>query len=148
MCKKINFVAFHFSVIVLFLFSYIVLSNSVAKAQPELPSNEKIRKEISLTIQVLKPTLPKKVDAQTTWTDVKHFGVRGIQYYYQINISIKKIIEIPDINNILSKMMIEKYCKEPALYWYRDNFVEIKWTYFDITNEKILSIRANPNDCQ
>ena len=45
-------------------------------------------------------------------------------------------------------MMIEKYCKEPALYWYRDNFVEIKWTYFDITNEKILSIRANPNDCQ
>ena len=148
MCKKRNFVAFHFSVIVLFLFSNIVLNNSVAKAQPELPSNEKIREGISLTIQVLKPTLPKKVDTQTTWTDVKHFGVRGIQYYYQINVSIKKITEIPDINNIFSKMMIEKYCKEPVLYWYRDNFVEMKWTYFDITNEKILSIRANPNDCQ
>ena len=35
MRKKINLVAFNFSVIVLFMFSYIVLNNSIANANPE-----------------------------------------------------------------------------------------------------------------
>ena len=124
----------------------IFITNNIYASK--LISNEEVRVQVSLVIESTKPTLPQQVDKNTTWFDVKPFGVRGLEYFYKLNMSKEQILDIPDIQTVLNDMQVKQYCTTPAIYWYRDEFVEMKWSYIDKNNENIFSLSANPNDCK
>jgi len=124
----------------------LLIANNIYASK--LISNEEVRVQVSLAVEGMKPTLPKQVDKNTSWFDAKPFGVRGLEYFYKLNMRKEQILEIPDIQTVMKNMLVKHYCTAPAIYWYRDEFIEMKWSYKDNNNENVFSIRVNPNDCK
>ncbi len=113
----------------------------------KLISNKEVLTNLSKVIESTKPTLPKIIDKNTILYDMKPFGLRGLEYFYKLNMAKEALLKIPDIQLILQNMQINNYCSNKALYWYRDEFISMKWSYFDENDIAIFSVRANPNDC-
>ena len=113
----------------------------------KLISNDEVWLQLSKVAESTKPTLPKKIDKNTILFDMKPFGLRGLEYSYKLNMTKEDLLKIPDIQIILRNMQQKNYCPNKGLYWYRDEFIAMKWSYFDENDIAIFSLRANPNDC-
>tara|TARA_Y100001970_G_C14256655_1_gene875993 strand:- start:2555 stop:3217 length:663 start_codon:yes stop_codon:yes gene_type:complete len=113
----------------------------------KLISNKEVWLQLSKVAESTKPTLPKKIDKNTILFDMKPFGLRGLEYSYKLNMTKEALLKIPDIKIILKNMQKNNYCSNEALYWYRDEFIAMKWSYFDKNDISIFSVDANPNDC-
>ena len=124
----------------------IFITNNIYASK--LISNEEVRVQVLSMIESLKPTLPQQVDKNTTWFDMKPFGVRGLEYFYKVNMTKEQISKIPNVQTALNNMQVKQYCTTSGLEGFRDEFVEMKWSYIDKNNENIFSLRANPNDCK
>ncbi len=134
----------YFRFILLTISSTIIIKTTIAS---KLISNKEVWFQLSKVAESTKPTLPKKIDKNTILFDMKPFGLRGLEYFYKLNMSKKALLKIPDIQIILRNMQQNNYCTNKALYWYRDEFVAMKWSYFDKNDIEIFSVSANPNDC-
>lgn len=113
-----------------------------------LPSNGQIQNQLAEMITtVLAPSLPQEIDELTILRNVKLFGVRGLEYVYQLTKKKKYFDGLSGFYTTQKRITISLYCSNESMYWYRDNFVEMKWSYLDSENKAIFFIRANPNDC-
>jgi len=133
-------------------FVIIFLGASGVAYASDLISNEKVSEQIMLMIESTEPTLPQEIDAMTTLVAVGSFGVRGFEYKYVLGMTKDQILNSTGLNlSALKAAMrvgnVKGYCEEEMMYWFRDNFVEIKWTYFDVNNQELFALRVNPNDC-
>ena len=113
----------------------------------KLISNDEVWLQLSKVAESTKPTLPKKIDKNTILFDMKPFGLRGLEYSYKLNMTKEDLLKIPDIQIILRNMQQKNYCPNKGLYWYRDEFIAMKWAYFDKNDIAIFSVSADPNDC-
>ena len=134
------------------LFVIIFSGASGVAYASDLISNEKVSEQIMLMIESTEPTLPQEIDAMTTLVAVGSFGVRGFEYKYVLGMTKDQILNSTGLNLSALKAAMrvgnaKGYCEEEMMYWFRDNFVEIKWTYFDLNNQELFALRVNPNDC-
>ena len=134
-----------------FFINFVILSifiiNKIYASDGKLMSNIQVNYQLALFVESMKPLLPQQLDAVTTAIDVKSFGVRGIEYFYKLNMTKEQMLKIPMFKSMAKNDKIKFYCTNQGLYWYREEFVEMKWTYLDKNDEHYLSIRGNPNDC-
>ena len=94
--------------------------------------------------------VPLKIDQVTTLQSVEEFGVRGIQYNYQLNLTVNDLggeVGLKNVNQTLMSQNLNVYCDNPTLLWYKDNVVEMVWKYRDKNNLDLFKIRINANDC-
>jgi hypothetical protein len=94
--------------------------------------------------------VPLKIDQVTTLQSVEEFGVRGIQYNYQLNLTVNDLggeVGLKNVNQTLTSQNLNVYCDNPTLLWYKDNVVEMVWKYRDKNNLDLFKIRINANDC-
>ena len=86
----------------------------------------------------------------TTLQSVEEFGIRGIQYNYQLNLTVSDLggeVGLKNVNKTLTSQNLNVYCDNPTLLWYKDNVVEMVWKYRDKNNLDLFKIRINANDC-
>ena len=94
--------------------------------------------------------VPFKIDQVTTLQSVEEFGIRGIQYNYQLNLTVNDLggeVGLKNVNQTLTSQNLNVYCDNPTLLWYKDNVVEMVWKYRDKNNLDLYKIRINANDC-
>ena len=118
----------------------------------DLISNERASEQIMVIIASLEPNLPQKVDSMTTLVAVELFGVRGMEYKYVLGTTKDKILNSTglDLSALKASVRVgtvKSYCEQELMYWFRDNFVELKWAYVDVNNQELFALRVNPNDC-
>jgi hypothetical protein len=119
-----------------------------AFSQALLPNNE-VRNAVQQYIN--SQEVPFQIDQVTTLQSVEVFGVRGIQYNYQISLTISDMggeTGVRNINNNISSSNLTSYCDNPALIWYKENVVEMVWKYIDKNNSDLFTIRIDSNDCK
>ena len=134
------------------LFVIIFSGASGVAYASDLISHEKAGEHIMLIIASLEPNLPQKVDSMTTLVAVESFGVRGIEYKYVLGTTKDKILDSSGLSlSALTATVrvgtVKQYCEQELMYWFRDNFVEGKWSYVDVNNQELFVLRVNPNDC-
>ena len=108
--------------------------------------------EVSQAIQqyINAQEVPLKIDQVTTLQSVEEFGIRGIQYNYQLNLTVNDLggeVGLKNVNKTLTSQNLNVYCENPTLLWYKDNVVEMVWKYRDKNNLDLFKIRINANDC-
>ena len=129
----------------------IFITDNIYASEGKLMSNIQVKYQILVAIEGLKGMLPMQVDEfNTTLFKIKPFGVRGVEMFYRKDTTKDEYeeYEARAIHELyLKKLQIHNYCNNTTLIWYRNEFVEQKWTYLDKNDEHLLSIRGNPNDC-
>lgn len=113
-----------------------------------LLSNDAVSQAIQQYINAQE--VPLKIDQVTTLQSVEEFGIRGIQYNYQLNLTVNDLggeVELKNVNKTLKSQNLNVYCDNPTLLWYKDNVVEMVWKYRDKNNLDLFKIRINANDC-
>ena len=135
------------------VFFVIIFSGASGVAYAsDLISNEKVSEQIMLMIESAEPTLPQDIDAMTTLVAGGAFGVRGFEYKYVLGTTKDKILNSTglDLSALKASVRVgtvKSYCEQELMYWFRDNFVELKWAYVDVNNQELFALRVNPNDC-
>jgi hypothetical protein len=135
------------------VFFVIIFSGTSGVAYAsDLISNEKASEQIMLMIASVEPTLPQEIDSMTSLVAVGSFGVRGFEYKYVLGMTKDQIVKSTGLklSALKAAMRVGKlkgYCEEERMYWFRDNFVEMKWAYVDVNNQELFAYRVNPNDC-
>ncbi|MGB0634854.1 MAG: hypothetical protein ACPGKG_04575 [Paracoccaceae bacterium] len=113
-----------------------------------LLSNDAVSQAIQQYISAQE--VPLKIDQVTTLQSVEEFGIRGIQYNYQLNLTVNDLggeVGLKNVNKTLTSQNLNVYCDNPTLLWYKDNVVEMVWKYRDKNNSDLFIIRINANDC-
>lgn len=113
-----------------------------------LLSNDAVSQAIQQYINAQE--VPLKIDQVTTLQSVEEFGIRGIQYNYQLNLTVNDLggeVGLKNVNKTLTSQNLNVYCDNPTLLWYKDNIVEMVWKYRDKNNLDLFKIRINANDC-
>lgn len=113
-----------------------------------LLSNDAVSQAIQQYINAQE--VPLKIDQVTTLQSVEEFGIRGIQYNYQLNLTVNDLggeVGLKNVNKTLTSQNLNVYCDNPTLLWYKDNIVEMVWKYRDKNNSDLFIIRINANDC-
>ena len=113
-----------------------------------LLSNDAVSQAIQQYINAQE--VPLKIDQVTTLQSVEEFGIRGIQYNYQLNLTVNDLggeVGLKNVNKTLTSQNLNVYCDNPTLLWYKDNVVEMVWKYRDKNNLDLFKIRINANDC-
>ena len=113
-----------------------------------LLSNDAVSQAIQQYINAQE--VPLKIDQVTTLQSVEEFGIRGIQYNYQLNLTVSDLggeVGLKNVNKTLTSQNLNVYCDNPTLLWYKDNVVEMVWKYRDKNNLDLFKIRINANDC-
>jgi hypothetical protein len=137
----------NFKLLKILLIPVFIGTSQVASALALL-SDFQVKSEIEAVIQA--SVFPTQIDALTTLTSLQTFGVRGLQYNYTLGMKISDMggdTQVEIAKNTIINMVKNGFCSNPAMVWYKTNFVELKYVYDDSTNSRIFEFRINPNDC-
>ena len=132
----------------IFLAILIYFSSLHTTFAQALLSNDEVSQAIQQYINAQE--VPLKIDQVTTLQSVEEFGIRGIQYNYQLNLTVNDLggeVGLKNVNKTLTSQNLNVYCDNPTLLWYKDNVVEMVWKYRDKNNLDLFKIRINANDC-
>ena len=132
----------------IFLATLIYFSSLHTIFAQALLSNNEVSQAIQQYINAQE--VPLKIDQVTTLQSVEEFGIRGIQYNYQLNLTVDDLggeVGLKNVNKTLTSQNLNVYCDNPTLLWYKDNVVEMVWKYRDKNNLDLFKIRINANDC-
>ena len=137
----------NFKLLKILLIPAFIGMSQVASAQALL-SDFQVKSEIEAFIQA--SVFPTKVDALTTLTSMRNFGVRGLQYNYTLDMNISDMggdAQVESAKNRMITIVKNNFCTNPAMVWYKTNFIEVKYVYDDSMSTRIFEFRINPNDC-
>ena len=129
-----------------------LLNNVETKPEvKEEESKEDQDKQIEMMMDTIKKTLPKKIDSETTWTDIK-YADNTISYIYQANIITTNYSE--QDKNLLKKNIKQQIC--PKTYaemcpkikpMFIDEGINMRIKYFDKDNNEISACEFNKETC-
>lgn len=125
----------------------LILISSRANAAPLL-SNDDVNREINQAINAF--TFPQQVDEVTQLLSMKPMSVRGLQYVYKVGVTASDLggqSEISRMKKIMKTKQIQNLCNNPIMGWYKSNFVELMYTYYDKNENFFFDYRITPNDC-
>tara|TARA_Y100000385_G_C12692948_1_gene467163 strand:- start:102 stop:530 length:429 start_codon:yes stop_codon:yes gene_type:complete len=130
-----------------FFMLFLVMFSSQASAQ-SLLSNVEVQAEISAAIEA--SPMPQQLDQVTVLESMKLFGVRGLQYNYKLGLTKTDLGGEAALDLMVQTMKNQTknvFCNNPAMLWYKTNFVELNYVYRDKDNAPLMEFRLTPNDC-
>jgi len=104
-----------------------------------------LKEEIKQAVKLINATTPLKVDNQIRLDKAYELNNK-INYQYTVtndnSIDLNKAIL-----DLSHPQRVAEYCKNPLIFWYRDNNVPMVWHYYNTQNNLIWTYEATVNDC-
>lgn len=129
-----------------------VEKKSEVKEEAGEESQEEKDKQISMMMDTIKKTLPKKIDSETTWTDIE-YGDNTISYIYQANLDTTNYSENDKL--LLKKNIKQKICPKTYIEMcpkikpmFIDEGINMRIKYLDKQNNTISACEFNQQTCQ
>ena len=130
-----------------FFMLFLVMFSSQASAQ-SLLSNVEVQAAISAAIEA--SPMPQQIDEVTALESMKLFGVRGLQYNYKLGLTKTDLggdAALALVVQTVKNQTINGFCNNPAMGWYKTNFIELNYVYSDKDYVPLMEFRVTPNDC-
>ncbi len=107
-------------------------------------TNDEVRTEIQSWIDT--QTFPQDIDADTVLIGIQ-VSTRGIVYNYKLNLPEDEISNFPQVFDNIKMGAINGLCELPALNWYKENQVEMIYTYMDENDNLVTTFKIHSSKC-
>ena len=107
-------------------------------------TNDEVRTEIQSWIDT--QTFPQDIDADTVLIGIQ-VSTRGIVYNYKLNLSGDEISNFIQVFDNIKMGAINGLCELPALSWYKENQVEMIYTYMDENDNLVTTFKIHSSKC-
>jgi len=107
-------------------------------------TNDEVRTEIQSWIDT--QTFPQDIDANTVLIGIQ-VSTRGIVYNYKLKLPGDEISNFLQVFDNIKMGAINGLCELPALNWYKENQVEMIYTYMDENDNLVTSFKIHSSKC-
>ena len=107
-------------------------------------TNDEVRTEIQSWIDT--QTFPQDIDADTVLIGIQ-VSTRGIVYNYKLNLPEDEISNFPQVFDNIKMGAINVLCENSELNWYKENQVEMIYTYMDENDNLVTTFKIHPSKC-
>ena len=107
-------------------------------------TNDEVRTEIQSWIDT--QTFPQDIDADTVLIGIQ-VSTRGIVYNYKLKLPGDEISNFLQVFDNIKMGAINGLCELPALNWYKENQVEMIYTYMDKNDNLVTSFKIHSSKC-
>ena len=107
-------------------------------------TNEEVRSEIQSWIDT--QTFPQDIDADTVLIGIQ-VSTRGIVYNYKLKLPGDEISNFLQVFDNIKMGAINGLCELPALNWYKENQVEMIYTYMDENDNLVTTFKIHSSKC-
>ncbi len=107
-------------------------------------TNDEVRTEIQSWIDT--QTFPQDIDANTVLIGIQ-VSTRGIVYNYKLKLPGDEISNFLQVFDNIKMGAINGLCELPALNWYKENQVEMIYTYMDENNNLVTTFKIHSSKC-
>ena len=107
-------------------------------------TNDEVRTEIQSWIDT--QTFPQDIDADTVLIGIQ-VSTRGIVYNYKLNLPEDEISNFPQVFDNIKMGAINVLCENSELNWYKENQVEMIYTYMDENDNLVTTFKIHPSQC-
>ena len=107
-------------------------------------TNDEVRTEIQSWIDT--QTFPQDIDADTVLIGIQ-VSTRGIVYNYKLKLPGDEISNFLQVFDNIKMGAINSLCELPALNWYKENQVEMIYTYMDEKDNLVTIFKIHSSKC-
>ena len=107
-------------------------------------TNDEVRTEIQSWIDT--QTFPQDIDADTVLIGIQ-VSTRGIVYNYKLKLPGDEISNFLQVFDNIKMGAINGLCELPALNWYKENQVEMIYTYMDEKDNLVTIFKIHSSKC-
>ena len=107
-------------------------------------TNDEVRTEIQSWIDT--QTFPQDIDADTVLIGIQ-VSTRGIVYNYKLKLPGDEISNFLQVFDNIKMGAINGLCELPALNWYKENQVEMIYTYMDENDNLVTTFKIHSSKC-
>ena len=107
-------------------------------------TNDEVRTEIQSWIDT--QTFPQDIDANTVLIGIQ-VSTRGIVYNYKLKLPGDEISNFLQVFDNIKMGAINGLCELPALNWYKENQVEMIYTYMDEKDNLVTIFKIHSSKC-
>ena len=107
-------------------------------------TNDEVRTEIQSWIDT--QTFPQDIDANTVLIGIQ-VSTRGIVYNYKLKLPGDEISNFLQVFDNIKMGAINCLCELPALNWYKENQVEMIYTYMDENDNLVTIFKIHSSKC-
>ena len=107
-------------------------------------TNDEVRTEIQNWIDT--QTFPQDMDANTILIGMQ-VSTRGVVYNYKLKLPGDEISNFPQVFDNIKMGAINGLCELPALNWYKENQVEMIYTYMDEKDNLVTIFKIHSSNC-
>ena len=107
-------------------------------------TNDEVRTEIQSWIDT--QTFPQDIDADTVLIGIQ-VSTRGIVYNYKLKLPGDEISDFLQVFDNIKMGAINGLCELPALNWYKENQVEMIYTYMDEKDNLVTIFKIHSSKC-
>ena len=107
-------------------------------------TNNEVRTEIQSWIDT--QTFPQDIDADTVLIGIQ-VSTRGIVYNYKLKLPGDEISNFLQVFDNIKMGAINGLCELPALNWYKENQVEMIYTYMDENDNLVTTFKIHSSKC-
>ena len=107
-------------------------------------TNDEVRTEIQNWIDT--QTFPQDMDANTILIGMQ-VSTRGVVYNYKLKLPGDEISNFPQVFDDIKMKAINSLCEGPALNWYKENQVEMIYTYMDENDNLVTIFKIHSSKC-
>ena len=129
--------------IIIFKYFFIFLIVLVGTKISAL-TNDEVRTEIQSWIDT--QTFPQDIDANTVLIGIQ-VSTRGIVYNYKLNLPGDEISNFLQVFDNIKMGAINALCELPELNWYKENQVEMIYTYMDENDNLVTIFKIHSSKC-
>ena len=107
-------------------------------------TNDEVRTEIQSWIDT--QTFPQDIDADTVLIGIQ-VSTRGIVYNYKLKLPGDEISNFLKVFDNIKMGAINGLCELPELNWYKENQVEMIYTYMDENDNLVTIFKIHSSKC-
>ena len=107
-------------------------------------TNDEVRTEIQSWIDT--QTFPQDIDADTVLIGIQ-VSTRGIVYNYKLKLPGDEISNFLKVFDNIKMGAINGLCELPELNWYKENQVEMIYTYMDENDNLVTTFKIHSSKC-
>ena len=107
-------------------------------------TNDEVRTEIQNWIDT--QTFPQDMDANTILIGMQ-VSTRGVVYNFKLKLPGDEISNFPEVFDDIKMKAINSLCEGPALNLYKENQVEMIYTYMDEKDHLVTIFKIHSSKC-
>ena len=90
--------------------------------------------------------LPQDLDEITSLLEIK-IATRGIVYNYKLKLDQNEIVNFPQAFKNIKSKALSSLCEKKELSWYKENKVEMIYTYVDKNDNFVTIFKIHASQC-